>query len=140
MTSSAATPGNPGTQSMMQALAEAFGHRSYMLLVLGFFTCGFQLAFVTAHLPSYLLDRGLTVEAGGWTIAIIGLFNIVGSLTAGWLGNIVPKRYILSVIYFVRAISIIAFISVPPSDQRPPSFSASSPGSPGSRRCRRPRA
>jgi MFS family permease len=113
MASSAATPGNPGTQSLMHALAEAFGHRSYVLLVLGFFTCGFQLAFVTAHLPAYLLDRGLTVEAGGWTLATIGLFNIVGSLTAGWLGNIVPKRYILSVIYLVRALSIIAFISVP---------------------------
>src|SRR6202521_6091528 len=100
-------------QSFRTALAEAFGHRSYVLLVLGFFTCGFQLAFVTAHLPAYLLDRGLSAEAGGWTLAIIGLFNIVGSLTAGWLGNIVPKRYILSVIYFVRALSIIAFISVP---------------------------
>jgi MFS family permease len=113
MTSTATTPGNTGTQSLMHALAEAFGHRSYVLLVLGFFTCGFQLAFVTAHLPAYLLDRGLSAEAGGWTLATIGLFNIVGSLIAGWLGNIVPKRYILSVIYFIRALSIVAFISVP---------------------------
>lgn len=100
-------------QSMTSALWEAFGHRSYVLLVLGFFTCGFQLAFVTAHLPSYLIDRGLDAHIGGWTIAIIGLFNIIGSLTSGYLGNFVPKRYILSVIYFTRALSIVAFISLP---------------------------
>jgi MFS family permease len=100
---------------MGHALWEAFGHRSYVLLVLGFFTCGFQLAFVTAHLPSYLIDRGLDAHVGGWTIAIIGLFNIVGSLTSGYLGNIVPKRYILSTIYFVRALSIVIFISLPAS-------------------------
>jgi MFS family permease len=102
-------------QSMSHALWEAFGHRSYVLLVLGFFTCGFQLAFVTAHLPSYLIDRGLDAHVGGWTIAIIGLFNIVGSLTSGYLGNFVPKRYILSTIYFVRALSIAIFIMLPAS-------------------------
>jgi MFS family permease len=100
-------------QSLMKALSEAFGHRSYVLLVLGFFTCGFQLAFVTAHLPSYLADRGISAEVGGWTLAIIGLFNIVGSLGAGWLASFLPKRYILSFIYFSRAISIVAFIMVP---------------------------
>jgi MFS family permease len=103
------------SQSVMQALTEAFGHRSYILLVLGFFTCGFQLAFVTVHLPSYLLDRGLSVEIGGWTLAIIGLFNIIGSLGSGYLATIMPKRYILSVIYFVRALSIVAFILLPAS-------------------------
>jgi MFS family permease len=102
-------------QSVRQALAEAFGHRSYVLLVLGFFTCGFQLAFVTVHLPSYLVDRGLSAEIGGWTLATIGLFNIVGSLMSGWLGNRMPKRYILSIIYFARALSIVAFISLPAS-------------------------
>jgi MFS family permease len=100
-------------QSFRQALTEAFGHRSYVLLVLGFFTCGFQLAFVTAHLPAYLVDRGLPVQTGGWVIAVIGLFNIVGSLSVGWLSNRVPKRYILSVIYLVRALSIAAFVSFP---------------------------
>ena len=60
-------------------VSEAFAHRSYVLLVLGYFTCGFQLAFITVHLPSYLVDRGLSVEVGGWTLATIGLFNIVGS-------------------------------------------------------------
>ena len=102
-------------QSLRHALAEAFGHRSYVLLVLGFFTCGFQLAFVTVHLPSYLLDRGLSAEVGGWTLAVIGLFNIVGSLASGYLGSRVPKRYILSIIYFARAVAIAVFIMLPPS-------------------------
>jgi MFS family permease len=102
-------------QSYQQALAEAFGHRSYVLLVLGFFTCGFQLAFVTVHLPSYLIDRGLSAQIGGWTLATIGLFNIIGSLVSGYLGNRMPKRYILSIIYFARALSIIVFITLPAS-------------------------
>ena len=100
-------------QSFKTALAEAFGHRSYVLLVLGFFTCGFQLAFITVHLPAYLVDRGISAQTGGWVIAAIGLFNIIGSLSVGWLQNIFPKRYILSVIYFTRALSILAFISFP---------------------------
>jgi predicted MFS family arabinose efflux permease len=101
------------TQSLRQALSEAVRHRSYMLLVLGFFTCGFQLAFITVHMPAYLVDKGLSVQVGGWTIAVIGLFNIVGSLTAGWLGDLMPKRYILSFIYFGRAAAVLAFISFP---------------------------
>jgi MFS family permease len=100
-------------QSFRTALAEAFGHRSYVLLMLGFFTCGFQLAFITVHLPSYLVDRGMPVQTGGWVVAAIGLFNIIGSLSVGWLQNRFPKRYILSIIYFTRALSIVAFISFP---------------------------
>jgi MFS family permease len=100
-------------QSFRTALAEAFGHRSYVLLVLGFFTCGFQLAFITVHLPAYLVDRGISAQTGGWVIAAIGLFNIIGSLSVGWLQNFFPKRYILSLIYFTRALSILAFISFP---------------------------
>jgi MFS family permease len=100
-------------QSFKTALAEAFGHRSYVLLVLGFFTCGFQLAFITVHLPAYLVDRGISAQTGGWVIAAIGLFNIIGSLGVGWLQNFFPKRYILSLIYFTRALSILAFISFP---------------------------
>jgi MFS family permease len=102
-------------QSLFQALSEAFSHRSYVLLVLGFFTCGFQLAFVTVHLPAFLLDRGLSHEIGAWTIGVIGLFNVIGSLTSGWLMNRMPKRYILSLIYFLRAVSIVAFITLPMS-------------------------
>jgi MFS family permease len=101
------------SQSLGHALREAFAHRSYILLVLGFFTCGFQLQFITVHLPSYLIDRGLSAQVGGWTIATIGLCNIVGSVTAGWLGDRMPKRYLLSFIYFVRAAAILAFISFP---------------------------
>jgi len=100
-------------QSFRTALAEAFGHRSYVLLVLGFFTCGFQLAFITVHLPAYLVDRGIPAHIGGWVIATIGLFNIIGSLSVGWLQTKLPKRYILSAIYFLRAISIMLFISLP---------------------------
>ncbi len=102
-------------QPLRQTLREAFAHRSYVLLVVGFFTCGFQLAFVTVHMPAYLVDRGLSAEVGGWTLAVIGVFNIVGSLTAGWLGNHMPKRYILSFIYFTRALAIVAFVLLPTS-------------------------
>ena len=102
-------------QNYKQALREALGHRSYILLVLGFFTCGFQLGFVTVHLPSYLIDRGLSVEVGGWTLGAIGLFNIIGAMTSGWLGGRMPKRYILSVIYFARALTVVALITLPTS-------------------------
>ena len=101
------------SQSMREALGEAFGHRSYVLLMLGFFTCGFQLAFITVHLPAYLADRGLSSDVGGWTLAAIGLFNIVGALGAGWLGERMPKRYLLSLLYFGRAAAILAFIMFP---------------------------
>jgi MFS family permease len=100
-------------QSLRHAIGEAFAQRSYVLLVLGYFTCGFQLAFITVQLPAYLVDRGLTVEIGGWTLATIGLFNIVGSVASGWLGDRMPKRYLLSFIYFFRAAAILAFISFP---------------------------
>lgn len=102
-------------QSIRQALSEAFRHKSYVLLVLGFFTCGFQLAFITAHMPAYLKDIGMPAWVGGWTLAIIGLANAVGSLTAGWLLNRMPKRYILSFIYSGRALAVIAFILIPAS-------------------------
>ncbi|HWF96706.1 MAG TPA: MFS transporter [Xanthobacteraceae bacterium] len=116
--------GKAAPQSLKQALAEAFGHRSYVLLVLGFFTCGFQLAFITVHLPAYLVDRGLSAEVGGWTIAVIGLFNIVGSLSAGWLSTRMPKRFLLSGIYFVRAAAVLAFIVFPVSTASSIAFGA----------------
>jgi MFS family permease len=102
-------------QTYREALAEAFAHRSYLLLVLGFFTCGFQLGFVTVHLPSYLIDRGLSAQVGGWTLGAIGLFNIVGAMLSGWLGGRMPKRYILSFIYFARALAVVALITLPAS-------------------------
>ena len=102
-------------QSLVQALGEAFRHRSYLLLVLGFFTCGFQIFFITVHLPAYLIDRGLPAELGGWTIAVIGLFNIVGAIASGWLGSIVPNRFLLAAIYFARSLAIAVFIALPAS-------------------------
>jgi MFS family permease len=103
------------TQSLMSALSEAFGHRSYVLLVFGFFTCGFQLAFITLHLPAYLIDRGLSAQVGGWALATIGLFNIIGSISVGWLSTKYPRRYLLALNYFLRAVFIAAFVLLPAS-------------------------
>ena len=102
-------------QSVAQALSEAFGHRSYVLLVIGFFTCGFQIFFIAVHLPAYLVDRGLSADVAGWTLGVIGLFNIIGAIAAGWLSGFMPKRYILSFIYFARAVAILVYIMLPPS-------------------------
>jgi MFS family permease len=102
-------------QSVLQSLSEAFGHPSYVLLTLGYFTCGFQVFFIGVHLPAYLVDRGLSAEIGGWTLATIGLFNILGSIGAGVLGNVMPKRFILSAIYFGRSLAILIYIVLPPS-------------------------
>ncbi|WP_371348423.1 MFS transporter [Ancylobacter sp. IITR112] len=102
-------------QSIGAALGEAFRHPSYVLLVLGFFTCGFQLAFVTTHLPAYLIDRGLSITVGGWTLAVIGLANMVGSLGSGWLSSRMPRRFLLAAIYFARGLAIIAFVLLPAS-------------------------
>jgi MFS family permease len=112
------------SQTVSQALAEALWHKSYVLLVLGYFTCGFQLFFITVHLPAYLVDRGLPAEAGGWAIAVIGLANIVGSVAAGYIANLMPRRYLLSLIYFGRSVAILAFIVLPPSTASTMIFSA----------------
>jgi len=106
-------PAQVAPQSLRQVLAESLGNRSYLLLVLGFFTCGFQLQFITVHLPAFLVDRGLSASVGGWTIAAIGFFNIIGSIGSGWLGDRMPKRYLLSIIYLIRAAAILAFIAFP---------------------------
>ncbi len=111
-------------QTASQALAEALGHGSYMLLITGYFTCGFQLFFITVHLPAYLIDRGLSAETGGWAIAVIGLANIVGSISAGYIANRMPRRYLLSLIYFGRSVAILAFILLPPSTASTLAFSA----------------
>ena len=102
-------------QSLLQALGEAFTHRSYRLLVAGFFVCGFQIAFITVHLPPYLNDIGIAPIYGGYAIALIGLFNIIGAFTAGILSGRLPKRWILSAIYFARSVVMLAFILIPPS-------------------------
>lgn len=105
--------GSQAGLSIGEAIREAFGHRSYVLLVLGYFTCGFQLAFITTHFQIYLTDKGLDPRVGGWAFAMIGIFNMVGSITSGWLGNRMPRRYILSFIYFSRAVTTLVFLMVP---------------------------
>ena len=100
-------------QSAGQAMYEALGHRGYVLLTLGFFVCGFQVVFVGVHLPAYLADHGLPGNVAVTALALIGLFNIIGTYLAGWLGGRIPKKYILSVIYFGRSIVIALFLWLP---------------------------
>jgi len=102
-------------QSFKEALMEASSHRGYLLLVAGFFVCGFQITLVGTHIPGYMQDRGL----GGWSatiiLALIGLFNIIGTLGMGYLGTKYSKKILLSILYFLRAIIICIFIFLPPS-------------------------
>jgi predicted MFS family arabinose efflux permease len=102
-------------QSAGAAMREALGHRGYMLLTIGFFVCGFQVVFVGVHLPAYLADKGMAPHVAVTALALIGLFNIVGSWTTGWLGSRMPKRYILSAIYFLRAVVFTLFFFLPMS-------------------------
>lgn len=103
----------PHMQSGREALREAFSHRGFLLLTSGYFVCGFQLAFMTVHFPAYVADRGFGANVGMTALALIGLFNIVGSYGAGALGQKYPKKYLLSFIYFARALSIACFIFMP---------------------------
>lgn len=116
----------PGEADMpfMQALSRAWGHGSYRLLVIGFFVCGFHLAFINVHMPAYLVQCGLSPAVGSWTIAVIGLFNIVGSLLSGWLGSRLPKQLLLASIYFLRAVAIAAFLLIPVSEVTAYAFAA----------------
>lgn len=108
----------------MEALSRAWGFGSYRLLVIGFFVCGFHLAFINVHMPAYLVACGLSPDVGSWTIAVIGLFNIVGSLMSGWLGSRLPKQLLLAVIYFLRAVAIAAFLLFPVSEVTAYTFAA----------------
>ncbi len=94
-------------------LGAAFGHRSYVLLVAGFFVCGFQLAFITIHLPPYLSDKGADPGLAAWAIGLIGLFNIAGAYLAGALGARWSKTALLSAIYFGRAAATVPFLLLP---------------------------
>ena len=102
-------------QNFIDAMKEAFSHKGYVLLVAGFFVCGFQITLVGTHVPGYMQDRGL----GGWTatiiLSLIGLFNIIGTLGIGYLGTKYSKKILLSILYFLRAIIITIFIFSPPS-------------------------
>jgi predicted MFS family arabinose efflux permease len=98
---------------MRQAITEALGHRSYLLLVSGFFVCGFQLAFIVVHLPPYLAEHAISKEFAGIAMGLIGLFNVMGSYISGIIGGRGEKRIPLSVIYLLRSLSIAAFVLLP---------------------------
>jgi MFS family permease len=101
--------------SLRQALAEAAAHRGFWLLTLSFFVCGFQTIFIMVHLPAYLVDKGLSPAAGMTALALVMFFNIVGSWGCGALGDRYSKKYLLSAIYFVRAVSLALFLLLPVS-------------------------
>jgi MFS family permease len=107
------TAADESTQSIGAALAEAGRHRGFWLLTGSFFVCGFQTIFVMTHLPAYLVDKGLSPGQGMTALAVIGLFNIVGSYGCGALGGRYSKRLILAWIYVIRALAIAAFLAAP---------------------------
>jgi MFS family permease len=99
--------------SLKEALAEAFRHKGFWLLGVGYFTCGFQIVFIGTHFPAFLIDQGLTARDGTVALALIGLFNIFGSYLAGHLGARFSKTYLLSGLYAVRGAAIIVLIVFP---------------------------
>jgi MFS family permease len=107
---------NSVSQTMREAIGEAAGNRNYRLLTVGFFVCGFQVAFLAMHLPAYLQDSGMTASTSAIALALIGFFNIVGTYGCGVMGDKYPKRYLLSILYFCRAIVFILFITFPISE------------------------
>jgi MFS family permease len=111
--SSGSTKQVDAEQSVSAALREAYGHRSYVLLTAGFFVCGFQVAFITAHFPAYISDIGLEAKYAVIGLALIGFFNIIGSLAAGVMGQHYPKQILLVVIYVSRSIAVTAFLLLP---------------------------
>ncbi len=100
-------------QSIGAALREAVGHRGFQLLTAGYFVCGFQVVFIGVHMPSYLKDHGLTPDVATTALALIGLFNVFGTYAAGSLGQRMSKTRILSTIYLLRSIVIVAFLLAP---------------------------
>ena len=104
------------TQSIGEAVVEAVGHRGFVLLTIGFFVCGFHVAFITVHFPAYVKDLGLAAEVGAYSIAIIGMFNIVGSFLSGAAGQQWSKKGGLAFIYFSRAIVITALLMAPKTE------------------------
>ena len=106
----------PNSQSTLEAIKEAFASKSYILLVSGFFVCGFHITLVGTHVPTYVVDRGLESWTAAAILSLIGLFNIIGSLLSGYLSTKISKKIILSVIYSLRGLSIIFFIFLPASN------------------------
>jgi predicted MFS family arabinose efflux permease len=103
-------------QSLGEALREARDHNGYRLLVCGFFVCGFHVAYVATHFPAYVTDKGLAPEYGAWALSLVGLFNIIGSFAAGFLGGKFSKRRILSYLYASRAVLFTAFVLLPTTE------------------------
>ncbi|MDI9331966.1 MAG: MFS transporter [Alphaproteobacteria bacterium] len=103
-------------QTITQALSEAFAHPPFLLLMAGYFVCGFQVVFIGVHMPSYLKDNGLSPQVASYALGLIGLFNIAGTYMAGSLGQRMPKTQILSFIYFMRAVAISIFLYLPLSE------------------------
>ena len=99
--------------SLKDALNEAAGQKGFWLLCLGFFVCGFQVVFIAVHLPGYLFDNGIAVQVGTTVLALVGLFNIVGTYTAGWMGGIWSKPKLLTWLYLIRGVVITAFVYLP---------------------------
>jgi len=100
-------------QTILQAAKEAFKYPSFQLLMAGYFVCGFQVVFIGVHMPSYLKDKGLSPEVAGYSLALIGLFNVFGTYIAGSLGQTLSKKYLLSTIYILRALTITIFLWAP---------------------------
>ncbi len=111
-------------QSLRDALSEAVGHRGYVLLTLGFFVCGFHVAFITVHFPAFVADLGLAAEVGAYSIALIGMFNIAGSFLSGMAGQRWSKKLSLSTIYFARSVAILALLLAPKTEATIYAFAA----------------
>ena len=106
-------PNLGGEQILKEALREACSHSGFWLLAFGFFVCGFQVVFIGIHLPAYLVDQHLPATVGTTVLALIGLFNIFGTYTAGWLGGRMSKPRLLTALYLARAVVIVLFLWAP---------------------------
>jgi len=121
----AAASGAVRVQSLREALVEAGRHKGYLLLTAGFFVCGFHVAFLATHLPAYIASCNLSPLVGATSLSLIGFFNIIGGLSAGWLGGRFRKKYLLAGIYFARALAIAIFLLGPKTEIAVWLFSAS---------------
>ncbi|WP_261858073.1 MFS transporter [Photobacterium sanguinicancri] len=101
------------SQTLKQALSEAFNHKGYWLIHAGFFVCGFHVMFIATHLPSYLADKGLPGNIAAMALAYVGIFNIFGSYFWGVMGDKFDKRYVMTSLYLVRTVVIAAFVTLP---------------------------
>ena len=101
-------------QTIGEALKEAFNHKGFILLTFGFFVCGFNITLVAAHIPGYIQERGFEAWTAFAILSLIGLFNVFGTLTFGYLSGKYSKKILLSILYFSRAIIMIAFLLLPP--------------------------